>query len=160
MLDCDGQSSNRGDPIVVHRGSRWTEPDPGVFRRRRYRVGPPSQMAEAPAVWRRDRDAQGCAIFPARGTTANVTRPTPLSPLPRCFLVRRQTRNRELGYADFGECHEPDYRLWRTFWIIGLGWIRLFPRVRFDDLRHSMRRNSCSPECIPKSPKHGSGIRP
>ena len=57
MLDCDGQSSNRGDPIVVHRGSRWIEPDPRVFRRRRYRVGPPSQMAEAPAVLRRDRDA-------------------------------------------------------------------------------------------------------
>jgi hypothetical protein len=48
MLDCDGQSSNRGDPIVVHRGSRWTEPDRGVFRRRRYRLVPPSQMAEAP----------------------------------------------------------------------------------------------------------------
>src|SRR5229473_4765521 len=109
MLDCDGQSSDRGDPIVVHRGSRWTEPDRGVFRRRRYRLGPPSQMAEAPAVWRRDRDAQGCAIFPAWGTAANVTRPTSLSPLPHWFLVAPAHSESRAPVCRPGECREPDY---------------------------------------------------
>ncbi len=161
MLACDGQSSNRGDPIVVHRGSRWTEPDRRVFRRRRYRLGPPAQLVEASAVWRPGRDAQGCANFPARRISANVTRPSSLSPLPHCFLaVRRHTGNGALRYAALGECREPGHRLWRTFWIIGLGWDQTSCGFGFMIFGTAMRRSSCSPECILKSPKSGSGIRP
>ena len=87
---------------------------------------------------------------------ANLAEPAPTL----AFLLRRHTRNRELRYATLGDCREPDYRLWRTFWIIGLGWDRTSRGFGFIISGAAMRRSSCSPECIPRSPKNGSGIQP
>src|SRR5713101_7259502 len=122
MLVCDGQSSNRGDPIVVHRGSRWTKPDRRVFRRRRYRLGSPSQMVEASAAWRPNRGAQRRAIFPARRNSANVTRPTSLS---RYHILCAGTGNRTLRYAPLVSVVN------LTMDYGGLSGVSDLPRVRF-----------------------------
>jgi hypothetical protein len=99
--------------------------------------------------------------FPGAGNyrecdVANLAEPAPTL----AFLLRRHTRNRELWYAALGDCREPDYRLWRTFWIIGLGWDRSSRGFGFIIFGAAMRRSRRSPECIPRSPKNGSGNRP
>ena len=88
--------------------------------------------------------------FPGAGNyrecdVANLAEPAPTL----AFLLRRHTRNRELRYATLGDCREPDYRLWRTFWIIGLGWDQTSRGFGFIISGTAMRRSSCSPECIP-----------
>ena len=76
--------------------------------------------------------------FPGAGNyrecdAGNLAEPAPTL----AFLLRRHTRNRELQYATLGDCREPDYRLWRTFWINRARLGSVFPPARFDNLRHS-----------------------